>query len=297
MKIFMITVLLIFIILFNYTSAQELEITLTMDKSNYLKYETIESIAELKNVSTKEVFISRTFEAAVPTSGTEILLFDENGKRVLAKGYQFRAHGYFIGFDLFPNQTLVSFLNFSQLGLGEIALKDELVMPGMVAFEYTFLPVGRYKIQLSYTYLSGKVERKIFSNICEFSISEPTEDDLIIFNEIREINGKMFSIPETKYPESVKTIFNKYPNHVYTLAVYENFITTVYQKESDQQEYLLKMIEDHPSSFLTLRSVIGCRKLTNEFRDDTYARFKAKSELNKTILEKYENYQKIITRK
>ncbi|MCK9427028.1 MAG: hypothetical protein M0Q21_13455 [Ignavibacteriaceae bacterium] len=130
-----------------------------------------------------------------------------------------------------------------------------------------------------------------------FNISEPTEDDLKILNEIREMNGKMFSIPHTLYPESVKTIFNNYPSHVYTLSVYENFITTVYQKESDQREYLSKMIDEHPSSFLTLRSVIGCRKLTNEFRDDTYARFKAKSELNKTMLEKYENYQKIINRK
>ncbi|MCK9424815.1 MAG: hypothetical protein M0Q21_02125 [Ignavibacteriaceae bacterium] len=119
MKNFIFTILPIVIILYNYTSAQELEITLTMDKSNYLKYETIVSIAELKNVSTKEVFISRAFEAAVPTSGTEILLFDENSNRVLAKGYNFRGDGYFIGFDLFPNQNLVSFLNFSQIGLGE----------------------------------------------------------------------------------------------------------------------------------------------------------------------------------
>lgn len=292
MKIFIITILLIFTIHFHYTSAQELEITLTMDKSNYLKYETIESIAELKNINIKEVFISRAFDAAVPTSGTEILLFDENGKRILAKGYNFRGDGYFVGSDLFPNQNLMSFLNFSQLGLGENKPQ------GWEAnLEYTYLPVGRYKIQLSYIYVKDKVEQKIYSNTCAFNISEPTEDDPKIFNEIREINGKMFSIPETLYPESVKTIFNKYPKHAYTLSVFENFITTPYQKESDQQEYLLKMIEDQPSSFLTLRSVIGCPKISEDFRNTASARLKVKSELNKTMLEKYENYQKIINRK
>jgi len=284
--------LLFVIILFNYTSAQELEITLTMDKSDYLKYETIESFSELKNISTKEIFISRAFDAAVPTSGTEILLFDENGKRILAKGYNFRGDGYFIGSDLFPNQNLMSLLNFSQLGLGENKPQG-----WEVNLEYTYLPVGRYKIQLSYIYVKDKVEQKIYSNTCAFNISEPTEDDLKIFNEIREINRKMFSIPETLYPESVKTIFNNYPSHVYTLSVYENFITTSYQKESDQQEYLLKMIEDHPSSFLTLLSVIGCPTISEDFRNTASARLKEKSELNKTMLEKYENYQKIINRK
>ena len=280
------------IIPFNYTSSQEIELSLTMDKSNYLKYETIISVTELINFSAKKVFISRSLQAEVPTSGTEILLFDKNGNRVFAKGFMVHLYGYFEGFDLLPGQNLMSFVNFSKVGLGELNPQDLVVN-----FEYTYLPTGNYKIQLSYNYLDDKVERKIYSNTCEFSVSEPNKDDLEILNEIKIINEKLFPTPDTLYPESVKTIFNKYPNHVYTLSVYANFITTVYQKESDPQEYLWKMIEDHPSSFLTLRSVIGCRKLTNEFRDNTYARFKAKSELNKTMLEKYENYQKIINRK
>ena len=266
MKNFIFTVLLIVIILFNYTFAQELEITLTMDKSNYLKYETIISVTELININAKKVFISRSLQAAVPTSGTEILLFDQNGNRVFAKGFMVRLYGYFEGFDLLPGQNLMSFVNFSKVGLGELNPQGLVVN-----FEYTYLPTGNYKIQLSYNYLDDKVERKIYSNTCEFSVSEPTEDDMGILNEIKIINEKLFPTPDTLYPESVKTIFNKYPKHAYTLSVFENFITTPYQKESDQQEYLLKMIEDQPSSFLTLRSVIGCPKISEDFRNTASA--------------------------
>ena len=162
MRNFIFSLLLFVTILFNSSFAQELEITLTMDKTSYMQYETIVSLIELKNICTQKVFITRALQVAVPTSGTEILLFDENGNRILSKGPFARINAYFEGFDLFPGQNLMSFINFSYLGFGEFGPKNELGTPGMVAFEYRYLPVGKYKIQLSYTYVSDKVERKIY---------------------------------------------------------------------------------------------------------------------------------------
>jgi len=293
MKNFIFTILLIVIILFNYTSAQELEISLVMDKTNYLKYETIESLAELKNISSQIAIVTEPFNAEISNSGIEILLFDSTGNTMHSIGRTI-IHGYLEEqIKLLPKQFLMSFIHVTQSGFGQSIQGSGT----RVALENAYLPAGEYKIQLSYTYVSDKVERKIYSNICQFNISKPTEDDLKIINEIREVNGKMFPIPGTKYPESVKTIFNSYPNHVYTLSVYKDFLTTVYQKESDQREYLLKMIEDHPTSFLTLLSVIGCPTISEDFRNIASAQLKEKSELNKTMLEKYENYKKIVNRK
>ncbi|MDP3149022.1 MAG: hypothetical protein Q8N83_07815 [Ignavibacteria bacterium] len=293
MRNFIFSLLLPVTILFNSSFAQELEITLTLDKTNYLKFETIESIAELKNISSQIVIVTEPFNAEIANSGIEILLLDSTGNTMRSIGRTI-IHGYLEEqIKLLPEQCLVSFIHVTQSGFGQSIQGGGT----RVALENSYLPAGEYKLQLSYNYFIDKLKNTIYSNIYKFIISEPNESDLDIFNKIKKITEKQFSLPKTLYPESVKTIFNKYPNHVYTLSVYENFITTSYQKESDQQEYLLKMIEDQPSSFLTLRSVIGCPKISEDFRNTASARLKVKSELNKTMLEKYENYKKIINRK
>lgn len=293
MKNIFFSILFFVIIHFNFTSAQELEVTLTMDKTNYLKYETIESIAELENISSEIAIVTEPFNAEISNSGIEILLFDSTGntmrsiRRTIICGYLEEQ------IKLLPKQFLMSFIHVTQSGFGQSIQGSGT----RVALENAYLPAGEYKLQLSYNYFIDKLKNTIYSNICKFRIGEPNESDLDIYNKIKKITEKQFSIPNTLYPESVKPFLDSYPNHIYTLSVYKDFITTVYQKESDQREYLLKMIEDHPSSFLTLLSVIGCPTISEDFRNTASARLKEKSELNKTMLEKYENYEKIVNRK
>ncbi|MDP3683303.1 MAG: hypothetical protein Q8S01_05155, partial [Ignavibacteria bacterium] len=148
MKNSLFVALLIAILFFNCTSAQELEITLTMDKTSYLKYETIESIAELENISSQIAIVTEPFNAEISNSGIEILLFDSTGNTMRSIGRTI-IHGYLEEqIKLLPEQFLVSFIHVTQSGFGQSIQGSGT----RVALENIYLPAGEYKLQLSYNY-------------------------------------------------------------------------------------------------------------------------------------------------
>jgi len=291
MRNFIFSLLLFVIILFNYASAQELEISLVMDKTNYLKYETIKAVAELKNISLDDFAITQPFLAESYGSGIEVILFDSLNNKTPASD-QHSLDDYMTGdLKLKPNESLITLLHLSRW-FGER-------IPGgnFAGGDYHSLEPGTYKLQSTFEYIENNTRHKITSNIVEFEIIKPTEKELNIFYDIRNISSESLGISTEQYLENLSKAINKYPQSCYVLGVYYSFFLSADTATFELKEKILKMIEDYPSSFVTLASLLISKNKVGDFIKLAESQLKAKSELNKTMLEKYEKYRRIMNRK
>ena len=247
----------------------------------------------MKALNSQGVIITKPFLADVSGSGIDLLLFDKNGRRMYARG-RGRIHGYMDhGIKLTPGESLINFINVSRWGFGEI-----IEGGGIALSEDTYLPVGDYKIQLSYDYTSDNETITVYSNIIDFKVTEPNESDMDAFVGIRELLYNSINMNELEFSNLLDNLVTKYSSSPYILSMYNYaLLITPNTKEEYKEKLLLKMIEDHPSSFSTLKSVIDCPNIKDEFNNTAASRLTVKSELNKKMLENYENYQKIINRK
>ena len=285
------------ILIFNFISlfAQDLEISLTMDKSDFLKYEPIDCIAELKNISNNTILITKALDLEYETTGTDILLFDESGQRVYTQGHLQFSGDVSSGIKLPPGQSLVSFINLTKLGFGDVDNENWIEGP---LLRNIYLTTGKYKIQLSYFYFYGKDKKTIYSNQIDFNVIEPNTSDIVVYNEIRNTWKEIFNTPKTDMGNAFNKLINKYPKNQYMASIFKYTLGSQYIKGVNKEELLLKMIENHPSSFKTLISVIGCPQVSDSFRNTASSQLKSKNETNKVMLEKYENYKtKILNQK
>jgi len=291
MRNFIFSLLLFVTILFNSSFAQELEITLSIDKTNYLKYETIKAVAELKNISLDDFAITQPFLAESYGSGIEVLLFDSLNNKIPARD-QHALDAYMTrDLELKPNESLITLLHLSRW------FGEKIPEGNFTGGDYRTLEPGKYKLQSTYEYIAHNTRQKTNSNIVGFEIIKPTEKDLNIFSDIRNITSESLGISTEQYLENLSEAINKYPQSSYVLGVYYGFFQSADSATTELKEKMLKMIEDYPSSFVTLASLLNSKNKGKDFMKLAESQLKEKSELNKTMLEKYENYQKIRDRK
>ena len=279
-------IFLLFAILFNFLKgssyAQDLELIIHLDKSNYLQYEMIQGIAELKNVSFNDFYLTNLFMAIAGTGGLELILTDENNSRILEHRREILDAYLPSAIKLAPNESLMDVLHITHW-FGEKS-------PGMGTSFYNnrFLVPGKYKLMLKYGFQKDGNWTRISSNVVDFEIIEPNSDDLLIFNELVENSGKDFGTPADEFEGSLLKIINKYRRHDYILSAYEELFWSSPNRVTVVADSLVnQLITDHPKSFITLMLVSDGRKISEITRRDALSNLKSKNDL---FFEKYIEY-------
>ncbi len=226
---------------------QKLDLTLKSLKTEYLKYEHIDVILNIKNNDTKSITIRNFTDQG--QNGYKIHIFNLTGD-ILNTDEGVRLNLPPALYELNPGEEIeftLSILHYSKFrDFNERVTK----------FGY-YLEPGELFIKLTYQYedlssedKSSKV--KFISNTIDINIIEPTVDDKEgIITDLKEVS-RLSSYKVRNYSESIKKaleIIKKYPRHPLTQEAYR-YLTPKAQNyyKFDSKYYNKKFSKDFPNT-------------------------------------------------
>jgi len=264
--------------------AQSLEITLTFDKSAYLEYELSKPVLELKNVSSHDVPITQPFETEAEASGIEVELTDIYNKKIPAINMACADILLTKPIILKPGKSLFTLLPFSS----HFGRKRP---DGAVDFfENRYPEPGKYKIHVTYSYMENDKRTTISSNIVELEINAPTQEDMVVYRELKNARINAFYLTQTQKITNLLQLIKKYPNHVYMLLAYENAILYADLNPTlhvNTDELRLQMYKNFPTSIISLLNINQMLKNDSKLMESVMSKLSEQGNEKKEMFERY----------
>ncbi|MDP4115295.1 MAG: hypothetical protein Q8903_04130 [Bacteroidota bacterium] len=204
MKKMFILIIIIITITFPLTAQKQFELDVVMYKDTFLVGETINIGLGLKN-------LTNATQKIIKPSTIKLKIFDSKGTELKVTPY-WAADGIYA-------------LNKEEINIGEEAYEiyDLNMIYGDQFYKgirETYFRADNYTIKITITSPNNFIEEKII----QFNVTEPSGDELILFNTFQKIVEPIYTANENKklIYEQVKNLHATYPNSVYSPILLSN---------------------------------------------------------------------------
>lgn len=279
-------ILLMFVLLniFNQVNAQELEMTLLVEKNNYLEQEPITALLVLQNISSKEIDV-RDFGSEANGASVKLIVQDESSNLINYHGGIVDAVFIEPNYLEPGNTTNTVFFIGRSYGNNDPQTNNGFNVVLLASYiARRFLTEGTYNIYAEYKYRHGNVVK---SNVIEINVQKPYSDaQMQVYRELKKAVAQFDSGNLEEYYSILLNIINNYPDNPYTKVAYTQIFINANEKKLDN-ERIKRLIIDYTEHFgNSIETFLNIYKKLYELKDSEFI-IKIMKQLNNEELNKY----------
>lgn len=253
---FIFNVFIYTILLVDFIPAQNLRLSILIEKNEFIYGEPVYAFATIENKSNTELEIS-PFTAQARVSSLQIEVYENNLKLTPNWDYKFVDVDY-LKYSLNSEEILYDMLEISGW-YGNT--KNELVGNSGFGINYYAFRPGKYKIRIEYL----SQENNLLYDETNFEVRSPKTEAELFHNDLFKMSASSFNNELYEdYKNGLLSILNDSSNSIYkALALYHLRIFSMSKENNGNYlTYLKRLIIEYPDSFLTI-STIGTQWLLN----------------------------------